>query len=209
MHGQRSDSNRVEPNRGTERQGVGRLVIKQDATGVSASRVRQHAHGCFQAVCQVEVGRSGAIDAAQRGQPGQGSFWLPGFCPFTQPRFIMKGGGKCSQGSAGREGCRGVAIMPTSAVKEVLQASDSSGHRFFQAQSSASGLRAKRGEEIAQWLRSNSVGCMNRIRRPQVSYQLIAKVMDRCGFHDDASTQKRPPDGMPGGHGWCNDAGSV
>ena len=71
MEGERPDRRGVETDRGAQGQRVGRLVVEHDAAGVGAGRVGQHPHGGLQPVGQVEVGCCGAIDAAERGEPGQ------------------------------------------------------------------------------------------------------------------------------------------
>jgi hypothetical protein len=121
----------------------------------------------------------------------------------------VKCGSQGSEGGASRQRRACVATVATGAVKEVLQGSNGGGHGFFETEASAPGLCAKGGEEVAQRLRTSGASRMRGIRGSEIIYQLIAKVMDGCGFHDDASTKKWPPAGVPGGHCWCNDAGPV
>ena len=80
---------------------------------------------------------------------------------------------------------------------------------FFEAEAATPGLGAECREEVTQWLRSSRAGSARGIGGPQICNKLIAKVMDWCGFHDDASTQSWPPVVEPGGHCWCNEIGSA
>ena len=151
---ERANGNGVQANRGAQGERLGPFIVEQNSAGIGICRVGQHPHRCFQPIFQVEVSGSRAVDAAQRGQPGERGVDHRMPTRFRILDLDVIGIGERGERSSGGQRVGRIAALTASALEQILQGGDGGRHGFFEAETVAPGVGPERGKAVPQRLRT-------------------------------------------------------